>query len=477
MANLFTLMALLCWIPISAALFLWLPIARALSISYVAGWLLLPFVSFRLPGVPDFGKATAILMGSFLGLLLHKDARRVLGTFRLSWIDVPACFLCIGALVTSLLNGLGLWDGASMAFGLLCIWIGPYLLARIVYRSVDDLRELAKAILLGGLLYVPLCLFEIRMSPQLHNLVYGFSPRGWGGTRFGGYRPSVFMECGLELGMWMTATCLVGFVLWHQGRYRRFAYLPVPLLLCALLATTLLCKSTGALILLVLGLACWAGGRLLQTGVPLSLLVISSVAYMIIRAAGLNNGGEVVDLARRYINEERAHSLASRLEFEDLLMVKAYERPWFGWGGWGRSRVFDDFGTDISITDGRWIIIFGMLGLIGLLGTYGTLLFPCLAAIHRYGGQLCCSTAAAPVAALIAVVAVFSIDSLLNNFANPIYLLSAGAVGSVAQGELGKSLYGEAEPATIQPCPALRRHSWPLPIRKLPVKPKVTERA
>ena len=78
-----------------------------------------------------------------------------------------------------------------------------------------------------------------------------------------------------------------------------------------------------------------------------------------------------------------------RLKNEDLLSKKAFEQPWFGWGGWGRSRVFNDEGTDISITDGRWIIIFGQLGVIGLVGTYGTLLCPCIAAIRRYGGQLC----------------------------------------------------------------------------------------
>ena len=62
---------------------------RALSLSYVAGWLLLPFVTYDFPGIPDFGKATAILLGSSIGLLLHKDAGRVLATFRMSWIDVP----------------------------------------------------------------------------------------------------------------------------------------------------------------------------------------------------------------------------------------------------------------------------------------------------------------------------------------------------------------------------------------------------
>ena len=136
--------------------------------------------------------------------------------------------------------------------------------------------NLPRVILLGGLIYVPLCLFEIRMSPQLHSILLRFlAARRHGDTRFGGWRPSVFLECGLELGLWMTATCLVGFVLWHQGRQRRVYGLPVLPLLFVLLVTTVLCKSTGALALLVMGLGCWAAGRHLRTGKPVAMLVMS----------------------------------------------------------------------------------------------------------------------------------------------------------------------------------------------------------
>ena len=72
---------------------------------------------------------------------------------------------------------------------------------------------------------------------------------------------------------------------------------------------------------------------------------------------------------------------------------------------------------------------------------------------------------AAPVVALIIMVALFAFDSLLNNFPNPIYLLSAGAVGSVAQLGLRPSRRVVAEPASTTLWPALRRNSWPPPGR------------
>ena len=41
-------------------------------------------------------------------------------------------------------------------------------------------------------------LFEIRMSPQLHRWLYGYYPFGFiTQMRYGGFRPSVFMENGL----------------------------------------------------------------------------------------------------------------------------------------------------------------------------------------------------------------------------------------------------------------------------------------
>src|SRR5437764_1120755 len=56
---------------------------------------------------------------------------------------------------------------------------------------------------------------------------------------------------------------------------------------------------------------------------------------------------------------------------------------WFGWGGWGRSRIFDQWtGKDISVTDGGWIIYFGVYGWFGYLCFFG-LLAAALFQAHR----------------------------------------------------------------------------------------------
>lgn len=52
---------LLAWIPLAVPIFMALPAGRAMVSAAIAGWLLLPpKIPIVLPGVPDFGKTTAV---------------------------------------------------------------------------------------------------------------------------------------------------------------------------------------------------------------------------------------------------------------------------------------------------------------------------------------------------------------------------------------------------------------------------------
>ena len=97
------------------------------------------------------------------------------------------------------------------------------------------------------------CLWESRMSPQLLRNFYGFG--AWEGTRWDGYRPKIFFSTGLELGMWMTAVSLTGWWFWRCGVIKKFGQFSFGrVVLPILLMTTFLCRSTGALVLLVGGM-------------------------------------------------------------------------------------------------------------------------------------------------------------------------------------------------------------------------------
>jgi hypothetical protein len=74
-------------------------------------------------------------------------------------------------------------------------------------------------------------------------------------------------------------------------------------------------------------------------------------------------------------SSKSAQSLEFRFACEKLLIVKAIERPVFGWGGWSRSDVYFDEGeADANQkvpTDGLWIVALGTKAFVGLavLGT------------------------------------------------------------------------------------------------------------
>ena len=128
---------------------------------------------------------------------------------------------CLCPIPSSVLNTLGLYDGLSASFDYLVTWGLPYLIGRTFFTRFEHLREMSIHILIGGIIYVPLCLWEVRMSPQLHLTVYGFDS-GWGEVVYGGYRPKVFMSTGLELGLWMAATATTGIWLWGSGGLKSF---------------------------------------------------------------------------------------------------------------------------------------------------------------------------------------------------------------------------------------------------------------
>jgi hypothetical protein len=77
------------------------------------------------------------------------------------------------------------------------------------------------------------------------------------------------------------------------------------------------------------------------------------------------------------VQEERAQSLAFRFDNEEILLEHAAKRPIFGWGFWDRNRVRDpETGRSLTVTDGYWIIIIGVLGWTGYISVFGLLTLP-----------------------------------------------------------------------------------------------------
>jgi hypothetical protein len=411
------------WIPVVVGLFAMMPPRRAVLTSFLIAWLFLPIAGYKIEGLPAYTKMSATCVGALLGAALF-DRGRLL-SFRLGWIDVPMLIWCLCPFASSLMNDLGAYDGLSAAFAQTVTWGLPYLLGRVYFTDRVGLRELAIGLFMGGLVYVPLCLYEIKMSPQLHRMLYGFCPFDWSETRrFGGWRPTVFMEHGLMVGMWMTATSLVGLWLWATGALKRLRGVPMGFLVAALLGTTILCKSTGAMALLAVGSVVLYAGKIFGTRLALLGLVVIPLVYMSTRLTGAWSGEQLVTLSRDVAGEERSLSLKDRLNEEDILGKRAMHRPAFGWGGWGRNRPE---GPGIA-TDGLWIIMLGKYGTAGLVALMGSLLVPIGLLLLRLPHRAFGDPALAPALATSVILGLYAVDNLMNAFVNPAFFLAAGGL-------------------------------------------------
>jgi hypothetical protein len=199
-----------------------------------------------------------------------------------------------------------------------------------------------------------------------------------------------------------------------------------------LLVTSVLVKSTGASILLGIGIVILFFIKWVRNAFLLLFLIASMSFYLYLGITGTFVADQIVSSMHGVLPEERVGSLEFRFNNEELLSDKAREKIVFGWGGWGRSRIYDEWGKDISVTDSLWIIAFGSNGAVGVISLTASLLLPVLGFLQRYPARLWLNRKVAPAAVLVVVLALYMLDCLLNAMINPIYMLACGGIAGVA---------------------------------------------
>ena len=419
--------ALFGWIGVVLVIFAVFPPRRAAIAAVLLGWMFLPEFAYEFRGLPEYGKVTATSVSVLLGALIF-DTSRVMA-FQPRWWDLPMAVWCFTPFVTSVVNGLGAYDGASVVLDQILLWGVPYFLGRIYIRDWQAVHELAFAVVIGGLIYVPLCLYEVRMSPQLHNMFYGTHPVSFAhSVRFGGYRPMVFMRGGLPVSLWMASASLAGLILWHKGLWRQVLHVPAIWFVGLLWVTTLLCKSVGALALLATGTALYFLTVWFRTRALLAMVVIVMPIYLVVRVGGGWDGKEVITLASQIFPEVRVASLETRIDAEHRLLEAKSHRWLFGWGGWGRARLTDATGKDLAVTDSLWIIAFTENGGVGLIAVYAVLLAPLIVLLRKIPSRELNQRAMAPILALAVSVWMYSMDTLLNAQPNLVLIFTIGGL-------------------------------------------------
>ncbi|XZE44561.1 hypothetical protein SH467x_004171 [Pirellulaceae bacterium SH467] len=272
------------------------------------------------------------------------------------------------------------------------------------------------------------------MSPQLHQQFYGFSQHIFlQSMRGGGFRPMVFMNHGLQVALWMAASLIAAISMWWIANAKRIGLLPTWAAVLVLGITFVLLKSTGAAILL-LGAILFIGMVKFYSNphhflIPLILVT----TFLTLRISEVITGRSFVALAESYVGSERAQSLEFRLDNEDLLLAKAKEQLLFGWGGWGRSRVYDDEGRDVTVTDGLWIIELGTHGVVGLTALFGVFLAGCLAAgsLNKKKFSKLEPMTVAAIVAFVSITGITAVDSIPNAMVVPIFVVASGALVTV----------------------------------------------
>jgi hypothetical protein len=479
------------WFPVVFVLFARLPKHRAVLVAFITGVLFLPGILDKkinadapdpvpVPFVP-LTKQNTICLAILLATAVL-DRRRLL-SFRPARVDLPMAVWCLCPFLSSLANAAPpdgtspAYDGFSQARAQTLTWGVPWFIGRLYFTDAARFRELLIAMVIGGLVYVPFCLIESRVSPQFHKWVYGYEQHDFiQAVRPDGYRPTVFMEHGLAVGMWLTAAALMAFWLWWGTGERKLrigqTVLPMAAVAAVLVVTTVVIKSTGALALGVLGMIVLVAARRVSVPVALAVLLAVPPLYIFGRtSAGREATGwlrmkfskwevedeaeldalefkavnkpmvgwgwwttkDVIDRITDSANKDRGKSLEFRLINEDRLMERAAQQPLFGWGGWNRAAILvtedpEEKDKDLVTADGYWIITLANRGWFGLAALYTAMLLPVVRLMIRHPWKPGTHVAYAPAVVAAVFVTVYMIDNLSNAMFNPVYVLLAGAL-------------------------------------------------
>ena len=460
--NWFAIFMLVAWPVVAVILYVYRPVNQATLWTILGAQLLLPVgASIKFEGIPQFDKISIPNLAALVGcILILRRPPRIFSGFGFTSIFVLMSI--IGPFITAELNTDPIslprqilpaethYDALS-AIVFQFIALIPFFLGREVLRNSRDNAEIMRVLVIAGLVYSLPMLVEVRMSPQLHNWVYGyFSSDFLQQVREGGFRPVVFMGHGLLAAFFMMTCTVAAAVLWRtETRLKR---LP-PAGVTAYLGTILiLCKSLGALVYAaaLVPLVRYAKPRT-QFRVALVLATIA-LFYPMLRFSAFVPTETMIETAAM-IDTDRATSLKTRFDNEDLLLERASQRFLFGWGRWGRARVYDEeSGKDMSITDGRWIITIGQFGLFGFVAEFGLLILPVFRAASALGAAKS-KRDRIYLAALALILAVNIVDLLPNAGLIPWTWLLAGA------------LLGRAESLTILAREGVRSHPYPNAIK------------
>ncbi len=419
---------LIFWVPLTIYWFQKKDARVAVLLSYIGGICFLPKLSIDLP-VITYNKEVAIALGILIGEALSK--KRV--KYKKNNFDRILILYCfISPIISSVINGFGAYEGFVNGLALFFSWGVSFVTGRKYFRKEEDLKLLIRYILAGVLIYVPLCQYELRMSPQLNLKIYGFFQHSWiQHFRYGGYRPIVFMTHGLMVSFWLMAGAVVSFWMWRDKNIRKMFHLPLLIVFAVCFTTLVMSKSKGALFLGILGLFSWFIYKRKTTEKFFVLLIIIVPVYFLLRIQSLVTVNDLSILMSRFFDEERIESLLFRLNSEEVLLKSmGLGQVFWGWSRWARGiNGVNPLTNRAVVVDSLWIISYASQGLLGLLSQFTLILAGPLTIIRNMKKNHFCLESIV----LCLIIILFAYDCLVNAMMNVIYTLCSGALVSYCE--------------------------------------------
>jgi hypothetical protein len=433
------LIALAAWIPISLFCFRRYAVRIAILINFVGGWAVLPSAAFEpanapfpywilgtcLPSNHFFTKASVTGISCLIGVLVFD--RESFSRFNLSFWDLPMLAWCVVPLFSALANMQDFSIVVRSELYQIFSWGVPYFFGRVYFADTISLRMAAKALVIAGMGYVPICLIEIFTGPQIYAHLYGYQPYRWiGAERYAGFRPIGLLEDGNQLGIWMATSALVAIWLWRRRLVAAIFRVPIAWISGTLFVTTLLCQSVGSIVILFCLLPFLFIRKSYLPRAVAALFLLAILAFMGLRVANFISLRSLVERnavaysAAQFLKGIQRQSFGWRLSQDEKYIDTALAEPLLGTGAWDWWK-----GTG-SRPWGLWLLALGMYGLAGLLALECLQLLP----VARILGSPLArgDTQAFDLrSALAAAILMSAIDNLLNgSMILPLLLLVGG---------------------------------------------------
>ena len=421
--------AFVAWLPATAILFRMKGPRLAVVAAVLGGLLLLPRDSAILPvfGIFAINKRTVTGVSILLGILLF-DWRTLLRA-RPKLVDLPMIAFVMEPLVSLAMNRFAdSLDALAIVWGNFAEWSIPYLAGRLYFGTRDSAQYLSSAIVVAGLLSVPIYAFEAVLGPDyyLARLVYGIKFHSHMVLRLGGWRPEGFQTNGLEVATWLALATTVSTWLWLRGG-SRFKGIPpwAPPLVLGIAAIA--SRGIFGYATLFIGLAVVGLTQLTRTRVIMIALAIIPLFYIGGRIDGKWDGQALVNIATR---AGRSDTISYRLRAEDSYLKKVFEHgAVFGFGG-TNSAIFDWYSQSHLWPDGWWIHQIRSGGLVGLVVFFAALfLVPALLGLTLPAGRSGRDSPGSLAWGLALFVILHMNDCLLNiSFMTPTALIGGSLV-------------------------------------------------